>query len=138
MIKKKLHVLLVDDDAVDRELFIEALSFTAENVEVTEAFNGVHALELLRAGQQKPHLIILDLNMPVMDGREALKAIKNDPELQCIPVCILSTSNAHFDVTTAYAERANLFLVKPMEFSALQEMCSTIATLFQRFVVLTY
>ena len=83
-----------------------------------------------------PQLIILDLNMPVKDGRATLREIKTNEQWKSIPVCIMSTSSAHFDVSNAYSNGANLFLVKPLGFRELVDMLSSLLTLFDRFVTL--
>jgi two-component system, chemotaxis family, response regulator Rcp1 len=134
--KKILRILLVDDDATDRELFSEALQSAAPQHVLTEAANGEEALEVLAAAETLPDLILLDLNMPVKDGRETLIDIRKDPKLRCIPVCILSTSSAHFDVQKAYNDGANIFLVKPLEFSALTGLIEILGSLFTKFAVL--
>jgi len=131
---RTLNVLLVDDDVIDRELFIDAMNLVGNNYEVAEAGNGQLALDYLRKTTIPPHLIILDLNMPVKDGRETLKELKEDPLLKSIPVCIMSTSGAHFDVQSAYEEGASLFLVKPLEFDKLIEMLTSLLTLFYKYV----
>ncbi|GAA4336925.1 response regulator [Flaviaesturariibacter amylovorans] len=125
--------MLVDDDATDRELFGEALQGNRPACTLTEAGNGVAALDALRAATQLPHLIVLDLNMPVMDGRETLRALRAEPAWKHIPVCILSTSSAHFDVRNAYDDGANLFLVKPLDFRSLQELATCLLALFGKY-----
>jgi len=134
--KQKLRILLVDDDATDRELFIDAISMIGKNYEVAESSNGEEALEYLNSCEILPHLIILDLNMPVKDGRATLKDIKSHSIYKSIPVCIMSTSSAHFDVENAYSNGANLFLVKPFEFKELLEMLSSLLLLFYKYVTL--
>jgi CheY-like chemotaxis protein len=131
--KDFLHILLVDDDAMDRELFREALNSAGLQCRLSEASNGEEGLQVLR-GQSLPDLVILDLNMPVKDGRQTLAEIKSDPALRSLPVCIMSTSSAHFDVSKAYESGANLFLVKPLDFRQLVEMVRTLVTLFGKFV----
>ncbi|TCJ14450.1 response regulator [Flaviaesturariibacter flavus] len=134
--KQALRILLVDDDATDRELFSEALQLVAPQHQLIEAGNGQEALALLEGGAALPDLVLLDLNMPVKDGREALLDIRRNPALRCLPVCILSTSSAHFDVERAYADGASLFLVKPLEYAQLKGLIETLSTLFTRFAVL--
>lgn len=128
-----MRILLVDDDATDRELFIDAINLSGKNYKVTEASNGEEALTYLNADLERPDLIILDLNMPVKDGRETLKEIKTHPVFKLIPVCIMSTSCAQFDVVNAYDNGANIFLVKPLEFKRLIEMLTSLLTLFQKY-----
>ena len=131
-----LHILLVDDDATDRELFMDAIGLAGKSYLVSEAGNGEEALSFLHRTDQLPQLIILDLNMPVKDGRETLKELKSHEVFRSIPVCIMSTSSAHFDVQNAYDSGANLFLVKPMDFKELIEMLSSLLTLFNKYVTL--
>ena len=126
----------MDDDAVDRELFMEAIVLASKEYLVTEASNGEEALEYLNNNDQLPDIIILDLNMPVMDGRETLKEIKSHTLFKNIPVCIMSTSSAQFDVVNSYDAGANLFLVKPLDFKELIEMLSSLLTLFSKYVPL--
>jgi len=133
---KTLHVLLVDDDSTDRELFIEAINLVGEKYRVTEATNGREAMTYLQAAEMLPDLIILDLNMPIKDGRETLKEIKQHDTLKRIPVCIMSTSSAHFDILSSYENGANLFLVKPFDFKELIDMLSSLLTLFGKYVTL--
>jgi two-component system, chemotaxis family, response regulator Rcp1 len=92
-----LQVLLVDD-ATDRELFIDAINLVGKKYIVSKAADGEAAIQFLNAAEQLPDLIMLDLNMPVKDGRETLKELKQHDIFKSIPVCIMSTSSAHFDV----------------------------------------
>ncbi len=132
-----LQILLVDDDATDRELFMDAINQVGKKYSVTEAANGEAAIQFLEAAEQLPELVILDLNMPVKGGRETLREIKGHTVFKRIPVCIMSTSSAHFDVLNAYESGANLFLVKPHDFKELIEMLGSLLTLFSKYVTLT-
>lgn len=131
-----MELLLVDDDAIDRELFADAISLTGKGYKIEEAQNGEVALNYLHAANRLPDLIILDLNMPVKDGRETLMELKTHTRLRNIPVCIMSTSSAPFDIESAYTTGANLFLVKPLEFKKLTEMLGSLLTLFSKYVTL--
>ena len=133
---KALKILLVDDDEIDRELFRTALEQVAENWHLEEAQHGEAALNFLLAQQDLPHFIILDLNMPVKDGRETLKELKSHPLLKVIPVCIMSTSSAHFDIVNAYDNGANFFIMKPFGFRELQEMLGSLVGLYQKYIFL--
>lgn len=126
-----MHILLVDDDETDRELFKEAAATSIPGVTVSEAINGKEAIRVLNESEQLPDLILLDLNMPVMDGRETLKMLKKDPHLKAVPVCILTTSNASFDIRQAYEEGANLFQVKPLTFSHFQQILQNLDRVFR-------
>jgi CheY-like chemotaxis protein len=131
---KELSILLADDDPVDRELFIEGMNETGFKFQVTEVENGEELLQHLSQSATLPHLIILDLNMPVKDGRETLKELKKSEKFRHIPVFILSTSNAKFDVELACDVGANLFLVKPHGYKEIVEMLNCLFTLFGKYV----
>jgi|SRR5690349_776976 CheY-like chemotaxis protein len=131
-----MEILLVDDDALDRELFVDAIKLAGKRYKITEAENGEQALAYLNTASALPQLIILDLNMPVMDGRATLKELKKDQRFKSILVCIMSTSSAQFDIINAYENGANLFLVKPLDFKLLIEMLSSLLTLISKYVTL--
>jgi CheY-like chemotaxis protein len=131
---RELSILLADDDPVDRELFIEGMNETGQRFSVDEVENGEELLSRLASVERLPDLIILDLNMPVKDGRETLKELKSSNAYRHIPVFILSTSNARFDVELACNTGANLFLVKPHGYKEIVEMLSNLFTLFSKYV----
>jgi CheY-like chemotaxis protein len=131
-----MDILLVDDDAIDRELFIDAVGLLGKGYNVIEADNGEKAIDYLNTALKLPGLIILDLNMPVKDGRATLLEIKTHKVFKTVPVCIMSTSSAPFDISNAYENGANLFLVKPLDFKLLIEMLSSLLTLFGKYVTL--
>jgi len=131
---KTLSILLADDDPVDRELFIEGMNDTGYQFNVTEVENGEELIQHLSTSASLPDLIILDLNMPVKDGRETLKELKTSERFRHIPVFILSTSNARFDVELACNTGANLFLVKPHGYKEIVEMLNSLFTLFGKYV----
>ncbi|MEU3369320.1 response regulator [Streptomyces sp. NPDC006711] len=119
-------VLLVEDDIADAMLIEEALSQRgARNlVQVTD---GVAALEHLRAPDSvRPDLIVLDLNMPRMNGRELLRVLKSDEDLQTIPVVVLTTSAAPDDVTGAYTSHANAYVTKPVNLEEFEQAVQSI------------
>jgi len=103
------HVLLVDDNPADANLVEEALE---GRVELHVASSGPAALEFLRGQTVPVALVLLDLNLPQLDGREVLAAIKGDPRLKSIPVVVLTTSKSEDDVTRAYELGANCYLTK--------------------------
>jgi CheY-like chemotaxis protein len=97
---KKHTILCVDDDSDDLQLLHETLKGTQENFDVIEAHNGRQALELLQRSKTEgtpPRLIILDINMPVLNGKETLSIIKNDEVLRDIPVVVFTTSGSETD-----------------------------------------
>lgn len=115
---RSLQILVVDDDDADALMISEALEGAETQATVERVTDGREALDYLRGEGQfaephRPDLILLDLNMPRMDGRETLAAIKNDEELKAIPVVILTTSGAAPDIVASYQQRANAYVTKP-------------------------
>lgn len=117
LISTPLNLLVVDDSRTDLHLIRRALKHSAHNVSLSTAQNGLQALAHLRHPDTHTDLILLDLNMPHMDGLEVLRIIKNDAQLCGLPVVILTTSGAQKDVAEAYRLRANSYIQKPMRFS---------------------
>jgi CheY-like chemotaxis protein len=123
-------ILMADDDADDRIMTKEALEESKLTNEFRFVENGEELLDYLRrqgkfadpTSSPRPGVILLDLNMPRMDGREALKEIKADPELRRIPVVILTTSKAEEDVYRTYDLGANSYIMKPVTFDGLVEV----------------
>lgn len=115
-----LSVLLVEDSPGDVRLTQEAFRTADPTVTLDVVADGVEAMQFLRrtgahAGAARPSLILLDLNLPRMDGREVLAAIKGDEELRSIPTVILTTSDAEADIAQSYALQANAYLAKPVQ-----------------------
>ncbi len=116
---KPIEVLLVEDDPADVELTLEVMDRTRLKVEINVVKDGVEAMEYLRrdgkyTDSTKPDLVLLDLNMPRKDGREALREIKADEGLKPIPVVILTTSDSDEDIIKTYATGANCYITKPV------------------------
>lgn len=132
--KKPLTILLADDDADDRMLTRDAFeeSRLRNNLEMVE--DGEELMDYLRhlgkysgdSAKPQPSLILLDLNMPRKDGREALKEIKACPELRQIPIIILTTSKAEEDIIRTYDLGVNSFITKPVTFEALVDVLKTV------------
>ncbi len=124
---KSITILVADDDAEDRMMIRDALEENRLANDVRFVENGEELMEYLsRQGRYrsletspKPGLILLDLNMPKKDGREALKEIKNNPELRGIPVVVLTTSKAEEDIYRTYDLGVNSFITKPVTFDSL-------------------
>ena len=117
---KTARILLVEDNPGDVRLAQEAFRECPLRCEVRVANDGRAALEALRGegGREtayRPDLILLDLNLPVMDGRRILAEIKSDPRLRSIPVVVLTTSRSDDDVTRAYDLHANAYIPKPVD-----------------------
>ena len=126
-----IEILLVEDNPGDVVLTEEALLESKVLNRLSVAEDGVEALRRLRregpyADHPRPDLILLDLNLPRMDGREVLAAIKTDPELRRIPVVILTTSQAERDVAEAYDRHANCYIVKPVDLDQFIHVVRTI------------
>lgn len=126
-----IEVLLVEDNPADVELTQTAMEEADFRVNLNVTHNGIDALAYLHkeeqyAGAIRPDLILLDLNMPKMSGREVLTAIKGDPSLQSIPVVILTTSDSYKDVSETYALGANCFVSKPVGFDQFVSVVETI------------
>ncbi len=129
-------ILMADDDPDDRLLAREALEEVGATCEIVCVADGGALLDYLHrrgayAGADalpRPYLILLDLNMPRMDGREALRQIKGDPDLRRIPVVVLTTSNAEEDVRRCYELGANAYITKPMTFEGLVMVMRTLTT----------
>jgi two-component system, chemotaxis family, response regulator Rcp1 len=118
-----IEVLLVEDSPADARLTQEVLKGGDICNHLTVVTDGVEALSYLRREGRycdalRPDLVLLDLNLPKMDGREVLKRIRTDPALWSIPVIVLTTSGAEGDVAGAYAERADSYLQKPVNLQA--------------------
>ncbi len=119
MMRHVVRVLMVDDDPGDVELTRAALDACKLDLDIDVTEDGESALAYLRGeapftDRRRPDVILLDLNMPRMDGRELLQHIREDPALRDIPVIILTTSNADSDVAAAYANGANCYVSKPL------------------------
>lgn len=111
-----IEILLVDDSVADVRLTLEALKEAKVRNAIHVVYDGESALEFLRRpDQRRPDLILLDLNLPGMDGREVLAEIKNDPALAIIPVVVLTTSHAEEDVLRTYRLHANCYITKPVD-----------------------
>jgi chemotaxis family two-component system response regulator Rcp1 len=125
------EVLLVEDNPGDVRLTREAFSETNGTIRLHVASNGVEALAFLRregphVHAPRPDLILLDLNLPKMDGREVLVRIKEDEELKTIPAIILTTSEAEVDIVRSYQLGANCYLSKPVQLEAFESLVKSI------------
>jgi len=133
------RILLVEDNPNDIEITRRALERGQIRNELTIARDGQEALDILFGhanGEALPGLILLDLNLPRVDGREVLSRIKSDPDLKRIPVIVLTTSTREEDVVRSYDLGVNTFISKPVRFedfikvvTAIQEYWIVIATL---------
>jgi CheY-like chemotaxis protein len=127
MERKLVSFLLIEDDDDHAHLVIRNLKKARIGNEIHRVPDGVEALAFLRqqgqyAGQPRPDIILLDLKLPKLDGHEVLAAIKSDPELQAIPVVVMTTSNAEADRERAYEHHANSYVVKPVDFDKFKQL----------------
>jgi chemotaxis family two-component system response regulator Rcp1 len=126
-----IQVLLVEDSVGDVRLTQEAFREFERPIQLHLAANGIEAMAFLRkegvhAGAPRPDLILLDLNLPKMDGREVLALIKKDQALKIIPTIILTTSDDEADVQISYQLQANCYLRKPAHWDAFDGLVRSI------------
>lgn len=117
---RPLEILLVEDNPADVRLIQLVLEDAEFHVNFTIAGNGVQAMAALRreadfADAARPDMILLDLNMPIMDGREVLAALEVDKDLGRIPVVVLTTSNSQEDLEYAYSKCISSYITKPVD-----------------------
>lgn len=126
-----VEVLLVEDSPGDVRLTQEAFRDANPSIHLNVVVDGVEAMAFLRregpyAGSPRPDLILLDLNLPRMDGREVLAHVKADASLQTIPTVILTTSDAEADIAKSYQLHANCYLSKPVQLDAFELLVKSI------------
>lgn len=124
-------VLLVEDSPGDVRLLREAFGEANPRVRLHVAADGIEAMSFLRreganAAAPRPDFILLDLNLPKMDGREVLAKIKGDDSLRTIPIVILTTSEAEADITRSYELNANAYLRKPVTLDAFEALVQSV------------
>jgi CheY-like chemotaxis protein len=125
--KKPHHIILADDDEDDREIFRMALHELHIAADVVFAENGGQLLEHLK--KRRPEIIFLDLNMPLINGFECLNHIRNNPDMQHVPIIILSTSNSNNDINKCYEMGSTYYIVKPFSYLQLSRI---IGDLFEK------
>jgi CheY-like chemotaxis protein len=133
--ERQIEVLLVEDDPGDVMMTREAFQDYKLHNELHVVSDGAEAMAFLRqegeyAGRPRPDLVLLDLNLPRMDGRQVLEAIKSDPELASIPVVVLTTSENEDDVLRSYSLHANAYVTKPVDFQRFIEVVRQIDDFF--------
>jgi two-component system, chemotaxis family, response regulator Rcp1 len=138
---KPIEILLIEDNPGDVRLTMEALKETKVINKLTVMKNGVDAMAFLRregvhAKSARPHLILLDLNLPMKDGREVLAEIKADEGLRRIPVVILTTSQDEQDVLKSYHLHANCYITKPVDLDQFITVVKSIEDFWLGIVVL--
>jgi two-component system response regulator len=130
---KPITILMADDDADDRQMTLEAFGESRLANDLRFVEDGAELMDYLfhrnryadPQNAPRPGLILLDLNMPKMDGREALQAIKSDPDLKTIRVVVMTTSKADEDILRTYDLGAESYVTKPVTFQALVDVIAT-------------
>lgn len=127
----RINILLVEDNEQDALLISEALEEQGFLKELQHVVNGAEAMKFLRKeapydNSNLPDLILMDINMPIMDGHEALQKIKSLEDFKHIPVLILTTSSRKEDILKAYKEQSSSYIVKPDDIYELDELAKTI------------
>ncbi|HTL81207.1 MAG TPA: response regulator [Bacteroidia bacterium] len=133
-LNEPIEILIADDDEEDRMLIADALKESRLKNKIQMVENGEELIEYLTHKGQfsdpmkypKPGLILLDLNMPRKDGREALKEIKAFKNLRSIPIIILTTSKAEEDILRSYDLGVNSFITKPVTFTSMVDVMKTL------------
>lgn len=141
---KGITILLAEDDADDRLLVKEALAEGRVLNDLRFVADGEELLDYLRRRGRyadpeqspRPGLVLLDLNMPRKDGREALREIKGDPDLKRIPIVVMTTSKAEEDILRSYDLGANSYITKPVTFERLVELMRVLGRYWIEFVEL--
>jgi len=131
MLERQFEVLLVEDNPADVRLIREAIKSCTYSCHLNVVTDGLQAVQYLRnqnefAQALRPDVILLDLNLPIMDGREVLHDIKKDDTLKEIPVVILTTSRSKDDIVASYRLHANCYLTKPTLISEFFEVVCTL------------
>lgn len=134
MRKRVIDIMLVEDNPADARLTQEAMQESGAPIQLHHVWDGEQALTFLRgegeyANAPRPDIILLDLNMPRLDGRGVLREIKRDPALMTIPVVVLTTSEAEEDILKSYELHANCYVQKPVDL----EKFMTILSLIENF-----
>lgn len=139
-------VLIADDDSDDRLMMTEAFSERYTECRMCFAQDGVQLMRILNGEEQMydgnhrpcdgPDLILLDLNMPLMDGRKALQIIKSSPGLRHIPTIVLTTSGDEDDIRFCYDTGANSYIIKPSRYSDLLDIVSVLKSYWMNTVIL--
>jgi chemotaxis family two-component system response regulator Rcp1 len=137
---RPVEILLVEDSPTDALLTKEALRFSKLCNNLHHVMNGVEAMAFMRKQDQyvtcpSPDLILLDINLPKMNGHEVLKELKSNDQFQKIPIIVLTTSSHEADVLKAYGLHANCYITKPVDFGKFAQIVTTIETFW--FAVVT-
>ncbi|MCL4106804.1 UNVERIFIED_CONTAM: hypothetical protein GTU68_046198 [Idotea baltica] len=139
--ERLVEILLVEDSKTDAELTLEALDQGKLFNKVFHVKDGEEAMAYLRqegayANSNRPDLVLLDLNMPKMDGRDVLREMRGDEQLKVIPVVVLTTSNQDKDILESYGLAANNYIVKPVDLTKFFGVIQEVSNFWLRIVAL--
>jgi CheY-like chemotaxis protein len=137
MTNERVEILLVEDSADDADLMVEALKEGNLDSRITVVTDGEEAMRVLRrvgehSASSTPHLILLGLHLPRMNGREVLMEIKDDPTLRRIPIVIMTESEKEVEISEAYELHANCCVRKPVDLEAFAHAVATIERFWMR------
>lgn len=124
----------MEDNPLDVALTRRVFSRQGIEISITQAGDGLEAVDFLLSGAPLPALILLDLNLPKMDGIEVLKEIRGNPKLHHIPVIMLTTSGRAEDVYRSYAAGANAYIIKPVDLGEFQKVMDTVRVFWTEMV----
>ena len=128
---KPIHVLLVEDNPADADLMRDTIESGKLHLDIATVRDGAEAIQYVRsqgayANAPRPDLILLDLNLPKVNGRQVLAEIKGDADLRGIPVVVLTSSSAENDIAQSYDLGANCYVIKPVDLKAFQSIVQTV------------
>ena len=133
MTAQPFRVLLVEDNPADAELTRDAMNENRPDLEMSVVIDGVQAIEYVRrsgpyTSKMRPDLILLDLNIPRVNGKEVLAAVKAEAGLRMIPIIILTSSSAEKDIFESYELGANCYVIKPLDLHSFQEIVGSLVS----------
>jgi CheY-like chemotaxis protein len=129
---KSLHILLIEDDRIEVMKFNRVLDKLGTKHKIFEANNGQEALAIIKNKSILPNIIILDLNMPILNGLDFLTILKKDKSLKYIPAIILSTSCNHKDMLECYKLGIAGYMLKPLKFEEYEERITALLAYWSR------
>ncbi len=122
-----IQILLVEDNPADADLMRETMEASKVHVSITTVRDGAAAIQYLRnPNHAHPDIVLLDLNLPKLNGRQVLEQVKGDADLRGIPIVVLTSSNAEQDIAQSYDLGANCYVVKPVDLKAFQAIVRSV------------